>query len=331
MAQAQAAPATPPRRGDRTRIRSAHPGGEATKRLTLPRLTRISGDYVNATLGNKSGFATYSMTVGDVTYRAITFGIVSTAAVAGVTQEIAGKHYVTTDKLADYLSTVRLVANGGTMQELDMSELVIRNAYHGITFGPVMSGFAFPGQTMYANQRIEDAFALGTLGMRSLSLEIKLGAAFSESTMEVVVMPHAVDMGRSPGYTYTTERLNATFSGAGKHTYTDLPVGDDVKDVWIFGANIQHVTLTIDREVLFDCDRAQYEAWLTSNGRNVDALGGNWLLDAHADGIARSIAALDAAGERRRDARFKLEITTLDASTPVEFLVTHSDIYQRIR
>ena len=177
-----------------------------------------------------------------------------------------------------------------------------------------------------------DAFALGTKGWRSLSLELKTKQDFfDENTMEIVLMPHTVDRVVNAGFVVVTERLNKTFYGQGKHSYMALPVGDDIKDIWIMGDGIQHLRLDIDGETLYDMDQAQYEAYLIEKGRNVAALNGNWFLDIHAERDPRSIAALDRKGERQRDARIKLTVTTTQEVTPVEFLLTNADIYSKIR
>jgi len=144
-------------------------------------------------------------------------------------------------------------------------------------------------------------------------------------------MPHVVDIPRMTAFTFTTERLNQTFAGAGKHTFWDLPVGDDISSVWLMANGISRIKLEIDGDVLYDMDRASYEAYLLEKGRDPAALGGHWYLDLHAEGKAVSMASLDLPAERRRDARVKLDIVTQNASTAVEFLVTHADLYQKIR
>ncbi len=312
-------------------IRTSHPSAKGTKNLRLPRLTRISDSYVNATLGNKSGFATYSLTVGDATYRSVTWAIKTTAGVPGVTNSVAGVHYIKNELLSDYLDQVRIVPNGSELFGMSQAELLKRNAFHGISYGPLFTGFAFPGEGQYDQQRITDAYALGTKGMRSLTLELQLKAEFDPDTMEVVVVPHVVDIPKWPGLVLSNERQNVTFTGAGKHTYWDLPIGDDIKDLWIQGANIQRIVMNVDGDQMFDMDRASYEAFLVQTGRDPSVLDGDWYIDFHADGVARSLAALDFENERKRDARIKLDVYTNGSTTPVEFLVTHADYYNKIR
>lgn len=313
-------------------INTSQPSRKATRKFALPRPTRIIPDYVRATRGVKSGYETFELERGDVTYRALTFGIKSAASIAGITTATGGIHMIKVEHLSTYLGEARVVANGTQMQALHVSELITRNAFHGNTFGPVFTGFAYPGENMYWDRGLVDAYALGTMGMKSLSLEIKLEAAFDNDTMELIVMPHAVDIARGPGFTFTTERLNTVWTGAGKHTYMQLPIAEDIKDVWIMADGIERVKMTVDSDILFDMSRFEYEAFLTTNGRDVSVLGGQWFLDFHIEGDARSLAALDRPAELRRDARVKLEVVTSDpVNTPVEFLITHAGIYNKIR
>ncbi|MEM7243387.1 MAG: hypothetical protein AAF429_14495 [Pseudomonadota bacterium] len=318
-------------RRDRGNIRSSQPGQNAVEQAELPALTRISAEYVASSLGNKSGFQTYDLTRGDATYKAITWGIRVNAAIADVTTETAGVHYVDLDHLKDYFGVVRLVPDGRALWSLDQSEIEKKNKFDGIDFGNSFSGLAFPGEFTYQDQRWTDAFSLGTDGMRSLTLEIELKDAFDADTMEIVVLPHVVDRVRPPGFVTRTERINTTFSGATKHTYTGVPYGDDISALWVQGANIQKVEVKIGRETLYDVDRAQYEAYLTEKGKDVAALESDWLFDVHAERVPRSIAALDGKNQRRRGNKITLEITTLDNETPVEIVVFNSDLYSKVR
>jgi hypothetical protein len=320
-----------PRFGDENIIRTSHPSGKVQKNFALYRPTRIAPDYVSASLGNKSGYQTYQLAVGQTTYRAITFAVVSTVAIAGKTQVIGGKHFVLLSALAEFIEEVRIVANGTDLQRLSCSELMRRNTYHAQTLGPAFTGFHFPGENMYHNRMLMDAYALGTLGFRSLSFEAKLSPVFDNNTMEVVCVPHVVDYPKQVGFTYTTERINKTFSGAGKHTYKDIPVADDIKDIWIQGDGITHLKFEVDGDIMFDMDRATYESYLTSNGKDISSLNGNWMIDFHAEGDPRSLAALDRVGEVRRGANIKLDITTTQGETPVEFLITNAGLYRNIR
>ncbi len=329
-----AAPMPKKRRGQRRDtdvIRTSKPSFKASQALALHRPTRIAPDYVSQSLGNKSGYQTFQLETGDATYRAITFAIVSTVAIAGKTTNIGGKHYVNVANLAEFIGEVRLVANGTDLQRLSSAELLRRNVFHDSTFGPVFNGFAFPGRNAYHRRDLVDAYALGTLQFRSLTLELRLEDAFDSDTMEVTVSPHVVDVAKHIGFTYTTERINKTFTGIGKHTYKDIPVADDIKDIWIMGNGITHLKMEVDGDVMFDMDRATYESYLISNGRNIATLAGNWLLDFHAEGDPRSLAALDRIGEVRRGAGIKFDVTTSVESTPVEFLVTNAGLYRKIR
>jgi hypothetical protein len=88
--------------------------------------------------------------------------------------------------------------------------------------------------------------------------------------------------------------------------------------------------MEVDGDILFDMDRATYESYLISNGRNVSALGSNWYIDFHAEGEPRSLSALDRVHELRRGAHIKLDLTTSNQETPVEFAMTKSGLYRKI-
>jgi len=316
---------------DRDVIRTAQPSQDATKRYRLPRPTRIIGDYVSASLGIKSGYVTFELETGDVTYRSINFGIECNAAIAGVTVEIGGAFYVKEELISDYIGSVRLVGNGSAMWEFTAAELRKRNLFHGQNYGPAFTGFSYPGEGMYWNRNLVDAFALGTGDLSTLTFEARLEAAFDANVMDLVVRPQAVDMLRQTGFTFIAKRSNWTFTGIAQHTYTQLPVADDIKEIWIMGDGIKHIKLEVDGDLMFDMDRATYESYLISNGRDPDALGGQWLLDFHAEGDARSLAALDRKGELGRNAKIKLDVTTTLQETPVEFVVMNSGLYRKIR
>ncbi len=319
------------RAGRSSNIRTARPKIADAKDLRLTGLTRLDPDYVDATRGNRSGFATFNLEVGDATYRAITWAIKVDAEIAGQTIEYDGIHYIRVQSLHDYLKTVQIVPNGKRLQWRTQSELNMRNNFKGISFGPVYAGFAFPGEFTYQSPTLTDAFSLGTKGLRSLAFEAELKEAFDEDTMELVVMPYTVDRVKPIGFTFGNERLNTTFVGTGTHTYYDLPVGDDLCELMIVAEGISRVMLEIDGDVLYDMDRAAYEGFLISNGKNPEELNGNWLLDIHAERDPRSVAGLDRKSERNRGARFKLEVTCTAATTPVEFVVTNADLYEKIR
>ncbi|KPU84696.1 hypothetical protein JI58_02245 [Marinosulfonomonas sp. PRT-SC04] len=309
------------------------PGESVVKKLHLNGISRLAPElYVSPTHGNVSGYHTFKLKVGDATYRAITFAIKCDAEVVGKSVRIGGIHYLKTEVLNEYIGNIRLTASGSTMQEYDISELLIKNSFHEISFGPVYTGFAFPGEFTFSSEAMTDAFALGTKGMRDLTLHIKPNkTTFDETTMEIVVMPYAVDRVKPVGFTFTTERISTTFAGIGNHTYWDLPISDDIRSFWLKADGLKYVKLTVDGTVMFDMDVAQYQAFLIEKRRNVDVLEGQFYIDVFAEREPRTIAALDLSEERKRDARIKLEVTTTMVSTPVEFIIEHADLYDRIR
>lgn len=314
-------------------IRTSNPSGEVTKKLHLSGITRLAPDlYVSPTHGNVSGYHTFKLKTGDATYRAITFAVRCEAAIAGKTVDIAGIHYLKTSVLSEYIGDVRLTASGSELQSYDIAELLTVNEFHEISFGEVYTGFAFPGEFTFSSERMTDAFALGTKGMRDLTLHVKPNkTTFDDAAMEIVVMPYVVDRIKPVGFTFTTERISTTFSGTGTHTYWDLPISDDIRSLWLKADGIQHVKLTVDGTQMFDMDVAQYQAYLIEKRRNIEALDDQFYIDVFAERNPRTLAALDRAVERQRDARIKLEVTTTNAVTPVEFIVVHADLYDRIR
>jgi hypothetical protein len=318
-------------RRDRDVINTSIPSNQATQKVRLRRPTRIDTSYVSANSGTKSGYTTFKLERGDATYRALTWGIECTAAIADITTQIGGKHYVLREKLSNYIGQVRTVANGSIMQEFSQEELTMYNEFHGIAYGPVYDGFAYPGDNVYDSRAMTDAFALGTNNLKSLTLELQQLNTFDADTMELVIMPHVVDMPQPAYYVNTSDRLNTSFTGVGEHTYTDIPIGNDIRNVWIKGDGITHVKLVVDGDTFFDMDLAQYQAYLMHHGRDVDAMEGNWILDFHSEAEPRSLAALDGEAERRRNAKYKLTLTTTEDVTPVEFILQNADFYRKIR
>lgn len=313
-------------------IRTSEPNQKRANSLRLRGLTNVSDEPVDKTQGNSSGLAAFEFETGPFTYRKITWAIRCTAAIADVTMERQGVHYIKRQLLKNYIGEVRLIPNNNPLQELTMGELEIRNLHNDIAFGPIFSGFAFPGEHTYEDKTLTDAYALGTEGMRSLRLTMKINDAnFDADTMEIVVLPHFVRESRPTGFTIKTETTTHNFPSVGKHTYRALSIGDDIKDLWIQGDGIRHIKMEIDGDLLFDWDYAQYEAFMVGNGKVVGALDGGWFIDMHAEGAPRSIAALDRPNERRKDANVKLTITTTQASTDVRFILTTADLYGAIR
>jgi len=319
------------RRSRRGQIRMTMPGREAQQKARLTQPTRINTDPVTSHQGTAGGWTQIMLETGNYTYRALTFGIRCTASLVGITTEVQGEHWVDQEHLVDYISDVRLSANGTPITEITIGELIDVNNFHEQEMGSQMAAILFPGEGLYHNDRIVDAYALGTKGLRDLKLELRQKAAFDSATMEIDCVPHFVKLTKAPGFVTTTERMTKQLGAAGKHTFRDLPDGDDIRSIYIIADGVQHVKLEVDKEVLYDMSKAQYDAYLIMNGRDPDALAGKWFLDIHAEGDARSLAALDRPREVRRGATIKLEITTLNANTEVVFLVTHAGIYAKVR
>ncbi len=316
---------------DTDNIRSTQPARGPIQRSKLSRLTRVTDMYFEPSIGVANGWTTINCEVGDVTYRAILWSIKCKAAIEGVTVTKDGLHYVIRSKLKDYISEVKLDVNGTDFVDRTQSELNRLNDMQTHQLGPVSSGFLFPGDKTYTSEAIDDVYALGTLGLKYLRLKLKLTDAWDADNMEIMPMAWAVDQPRAPSFMLRNEKTNTTFAGVGKHTYRDLPISDDIRALWIMGGGISHITIKVDGDELFSGDRFQYESFLIEKGRNVLPAQDDWYFDMHAEGIARSIAALDTAAERQRDARIELELKTTTDSTPVVFDVTTSDLFAKLR
>ncbi|MBV1863006.1 MAG: hypothetical protein KUG74_01100 [Rhodobacteraceae bacterium] len=320
-----------PNRPRNRRIRTAMPSPEEVKGTRLPRHTRVNGRVIEIAQNLAGGKSQVRLETGSPTYRAIPFSIVSDAEIVGETTEVAGRHIVDTAFISKYVDNVALLANGAPMQDLTTDELIMRNNFHDQDFGEGVTGFHFPGENMYLSPAVRDTFALGTRGMRGLKLELSQTAAFNATTMQVKCMPNYVLMPRKTGFVNTTERVIQSFGAVGKHTFTDLPDSDDLQNFWLIGAGITDLKVEVDGEVLIDCNRHEYNAYLLSEGRFPAAVGDNWFIDLHSSGEARSLAALDLPAETRRGAKVKIDLTTTVADTEVQFLATHAGLYQNIR
>ena len=247
-------------------------------------------------------------------------------------QIVGGVHVVLDDKIYKYIENVKLVANGATMQDYSTQELLAKNEFHGLDLGRGEIGFHLPGENMYREQKFRDLLALGTSNLRGLKVILKQTALFDNATMHVQSTPHYVMQERPATYVLTTERVVKTFSGVGKHTFIDLPDGDDIQFIWMIGNGISDVMLEVDGEALIDCSLNQYKGYLTSVGRNNSALMSNqWFIDFHAEGEPMSLAALDQPVEVRRGARIKIDLTTTNAETEIQFVVGHVGPYQKVR
>lgn len=309
----------------------SEPSHAAGQSYLLRGPTRVTQDYVTPNRGSISGYQTFQLVVGDAAYRAITWAVQCTAAIAGKTYTIAGVHYLSVDAMAEYIDHVELKASGNRLQDWTIEELVNLNKYHDISFGTVYTGFAFPGEFMFSREDMTDVFALGTENMRDLYVNIRPNkTTFDPATMEIVVMPHVVSRVKNAGFTFKNERFSETFSGTGNHSFWDLPIDDDVRFIWIKGDGISHLKLEVNKTTLLEVDRAQYESYLIEKRRDVTALNGGWLIDMFAERIPRALGALESKVERQIDARYKLELTMTNALTPVEFIVMNADLMGRM-
>lgn len=313
-------------------IRHSRPGPEITKKAQINRLTRVSNDPVEINKATGAGKCIVRLSTGDFTYRAIPFGVRSSVDLGADSYALMGGGYmVTLAALSKYISDIRLEVNGGPLQEWDTDELITVNDFYDFKFHGGFTGFHFPGEEMYDSQKMRDLFALGTANLRSLKLILKQTNLFDSDTMDIVCVPHYVQEARPATFVTRTQPILHTFSGVGKHTYNELPTGDDIQSIWVIGDGISHLKLEVDGETLIDGHIDDYKAYLRSVNRDNSPLDDQWFIDFQAEGEATALAALDLPGEVRRGAKVKVTLTTTQAETPVKFITNHVGTYHKVR
>lgn len=320
-------------RGVRGRqVRVSRPNAQVTQAAQLGRLTRVTDEPIEVNKNGQNGRSVVRLDTGPYTYRAIPFGVRSEVDLGTDSYPLVGGGFqVRLDALSKYISEVRLEANGAPMQEWDVDELNTINDFYDLKFHGGFSGFHFPGEEMFTNQRHRDLFALGTANLKNLKLVLRQTSLFDPATMDIVCQPHFVKQARPATFVNTTEVVSHTFTGVGKHTFKDLPDGDDMQAIWIKGEGISHVKLEVDGVLLIDTHISGYKSYLHSVNRDKDSLDNNWLIDFMAEGEPTALAALDLPAELRRGADVKLELTTTNASTPVKFITVHVGPYHKVR
>ncbi len=313
-------------------VRVARPSAEIIQNSQLGRMTRVSAEPTTVNQANGAGQTIVELATGSFAYRCIPFRIVSDVEIVGDTvPTVTGKHVVTLDKVSKYVTNVRLDANGSPMLELTTDELLARNAYQGLELSIGETGFHFPGYGVFEGQRVRDLLSLGTKNLSQLKLILQQTGAFDAATMKIESAPHWVNESRWATFVTTNQINTTTFSGAGQHTYQNLPSGDDMQSVWVKGDGISRIKIEVDKELLIDADLETYAAYLRSMGKDPAAFGDQFYIDFQPEGEPTALAALDQEADIRRGARVKVTLTTTNATTPVKFITTHVGAYHKIR
>ncbi len=313
-------------------VRVAKPSAEIKQNSRITRMTRVSSEPATVNQANGAGQTIVEFATGSFVYRCLPFRIVSDVEIVGDTvPTVTGKHVVTLDKIANYVTDVRLDANGSPMLELKTEELIARNAYQGLELSIGETGFHFPGNSVFDDKEARDLLALGTQNLTQVKLILQQTGSFDAATMKIESAPHWVNESRWATFVNTNQINSTTFSGAGAHTYQNLPSGDDMQSVWVKGAGISHIKIEVDKELFIDADLETYGAYLRSMGKDPAAFGDQFYIDFQPEGMPTALAALDQPADIRRNARVKVTLTTTNATTPVKFITTHVGAYHKIR
>lgn len=265
--------------------------------------------------------------VGPYTYRQWGFSLTAPAAIPGVTFQIGSTHYVLTSKIADYIDTIIIEINGTGEWEMTAAELSRWNAYNNLDTSEGVLRIAFGSPNVHNTDMAEDAYQLGTANLRNLKLKIKTKAAWVTGMNPVVNVEYAA-VRRNIGYFVGTTRGSMVNGAVGDFNNTDIAVGRDFAALWVQGASINRVKLTIDREIVFDQTslslRSMHEAW----GKDVAALGSGFIYDAWRDGDSIGIDSVsDSVAERRRGADVRLDLSMGAASVAMTYITFHCGLF----
>lgn len=280
---------------------------------------------VGTFIANNWGYIEFP--IGRYTYRQWGFSLVASAAIAGVTTLRDGKHVVDTGKIADYVDTFVIEINGAAKWEMTAAELVKWNAYHNHDTSPGVLRWAFGAPNIHNTDAAEDAYQLGTGNLRSLKLRVKTKAAWVAGMLPLINAEYA-PVARPIGYFTTTTRTVFTNPAAGDFYNSDLAVGIDFATIWVQGASINRVKLTVDRETVVDCAnyqlRAMHEAW----GKDVAALGDGLIFDSWRDGDSIGLDSVaDSVAERRRGADVRIDLNMAAANVQMTAIVMHCGLF----
>lgn len=313
----------------RRRIRNSGMGGEALKKTQTRNFLHRVAPKATITGMYSDGTAIATLPTGKYTYQFFQIGITSKIAIAGVTIEKAGKHFVQTEHLADYIENVTLEIDGTPERDLDMAEFIEINGYRKLD---VMDGFVFMpfgGPNLFVDERQEDAYMLGTQDVRDLRLLFELTAAWDETNMSVSVQTEYVPVSRKLEWIETHKTQRYTASAAGKFTISDLPVHADLAAILVSGPGINHAKLTIDNEVLFDGNAYELEAALALYGQDTTALGDHVMFDFWRGMEAtKGLAGLRSAAQRKRNADIRLELDLANANTELKVTLLQCGRYR---
>lgn len=294
---------------------------------------RVNGVYFIddqlVTLGNfAANTACYvDFPVGKYTYRQWGVSLVATAAIAGVTTLRDGRHWVNSDKIADYIDMLTVEINGRAFWELTAAELLRFNDYQNIATsqGVLRIPFGAPGQ--HNEDMAEDAYHLGTSGLRQVRLRIRTKAAWVAGMLPVINAEYLA-VSRPPGYMVATTRYTYTSGGVGKFAISDLAVGKDFSTIWVLGSGINRALMRVDDDTVFDNFVTTLNSVHEAFGRDVAALGSGFIYDSFRDGDAIGLDSVsDSVAERKRGADVRLELEMASANQTLQLVVFHCGLY----
>lgn len=294
---------------------------------------RINGvfkiDDTLAVLGNfAANTACYcDFPVGKFTYRQWGFSLVAPALIASVTTLRDGKHWVNSNKITDYIDTLTIEIDGKGVWEMTAAELLMFNDYQNIATsdGTLRIPFGSPGQ--HIEDMAEDAYSLGTSGLRQLRLKVKTKPAFVAGMLPVINVEY-LPTARKTGYFVGTTRYSYNAAAAGKFAISDLAVGKDFSTIWVQSASINRGKLQVDDDIVFDCYNSTLRSIHESFGRDCAALGAGLIYDSFRDGDAIGLDSVtNSNAERGRGADVRLEFE-MAAAAGMVIIVFHCGLYK---
>lgn len=270
-----------------------------------------------------------TMPIGAYTYRLWNISLIAATTIAGKSDLRGNENVVKTANITDYIDTIIIEINGQNKWEMKASELAALNDYMNLatTEGELRIPFGSPN--MHNQDMVEDAYQLGTGGLRSVKLRIKTKPAWVTG-MRLSVGAEYAPVVRPIGYFQSTTRYAYTAPGIGNFSITDLAVGLDFASIWVQAASVQDVSFTIDRMVVVDATvwklRSLHEAW----GKDVAALGNGFMIDNFRDGDGVGYDSVsDQAIERKRGADVRLDLNMLAAGVPMQVIVFHCGLFSQ--
>lgn len=311
-------------------VEHATPGQQQMERERTNIIPNYRRDIarIGAFAANTTGFV--DLPVGAYTYRGLYISVIAPAEIVGKTTLRAGKHYVNTANIPEYLGMISLDLNARAFVELTADEIIRLADYNNIQNTNGLISWAFGGPGLFETDVVQDAFGLGTQGVNSLRIRMAASAAWVNGmTVEVVCEYYPIV--RPVGWFVATSRQVIQVAQAGNVTLPDLAYGLNWSAMWLKGSGIRSMKLEVDRKVLVDGDMWQISALHRAWGKDADALGNGLFYDVNRD---KKGLAVDAAGdtiqERNRSAEVKADIY-LEAAGEISVVFLHAGLFSELR